>query len=143
MRRFSFAISLLCICCAGCEQHREQELLQAKQNEAGRPIEWPELPTSGFLAGRVATEQDVSNGEAAFVAFGAVHSDRLAIDVPQYAFLTSDDGSRVPVFVVQAELVQGVNGDVETFGLRPIQGGDPIVGVAPNVTLLGTKNPGR
>ena len=65
----------------------------------------------------------------------------MRIDIPQYALLREDSGETVRVFVVQAEIVHGKDGDVEMFGLRPVEGGDPVAAVAHNVMLLGTRTP--
>lgn len=123
----------------GCNE--PQSTTQSTDSESGdgriAVNEWPQLPTNGFVKGRVATEEDVSNGNAIFAAFGTVTSDAMKVAIPQYAILSSDDGETRRVIVVQAEIVHGESGDVETFGLRPVEGGDPIVDVSDNVTLLG------
>lgn len=49
---------------------------------------WPSLPTTGFIKGRPATEQDIDDGNAVFVASGPngkVLGQPIDIDIPQYA----------------------------------------------------------
>ena len=142
MHRFHALFFLLALYIGGCYQSVPQSP-QISDNETNPDVAWPELPTSGFIAGRVAIQEDVSNGDAVFAAFGSVTSDLLQIDIPQYALLTNDDGSSIPVFVIQAEVVHSESGDVETYGLHPVEGGPPIVGVSQNVKLMGTDNRSR
>jgi hypothetical protein len=105
-------------------------------------IKWPSLPHAGFVAGRVANQKDVDDGNAAFAAFGGVKSDLSNTVVPQYALFTDDNGNPVRVIVIQAEIVHSEKGDIEAFGLRSIDSGDLILGVSESVSLLGTTNPG-
>ena len=80
---------------------------------------WPPLPTTGFISGRPATDQDVAAGNAIFVLrpYGSDFGKPLAIAVPQYAYLTKG-GKRIPVVVIQAELGKGR----ELFGVRAFNG---------------------
>ena len=96
---------------------------------------WPELPTSGFVSGRAATEADVAAGNAAFSLQGAGRP--LALAIPQYAIWRSEDGARVPVIVVQAEAAPD---GAEIIGLRKPDGSE-IVATRAEVTLLGTERP--
>src|SRR5438477_12849922 len=86
---------------------------------------WPDLPSSGFVLGRVATISDVKAGNAAFAAVGK-HGERLstpvAIDIPQYA-LHIEGNKRSPVIVIQAEDTPAG----KTIGFKPIVG--PGLGV--------------
>lgn len=142
--RMILAFTMLCaILHGGCG--KSTSTVRSPEPEArGTPVtvaKWPALPTSGFVAGRVATENDVTNGNALFAAFGTVTSDVMRIDIPQYALLREDSGETVRVFVVQAEVVHGEDGDVEMYGLRPVEGGEPVAAAAHEVTLLGTHAP--
>lgn len=104
-------------------------------------IKWPSLPHAGFVAGRVADQKDVEDGNAAFAAFGGVKTDLSNTVVPQYALFTDDNGTPVRVIVIQAEVVHSEKGDIEAFGLRSLDSGDLILGVSESVKLLGTTNP--
>ena len=44
--------------------------------------DWPELPTSGFVAGRAATQADVASGNAIFSTDGV--SSASDLKAPQY-----------------------------------------------------------
>jgi hypothetical protein len=106
--------------------------------ETSRP--WPALPTSGYIAGRAATQHDVDAGNAVFVAEvgGRVIGMPLPITVPQYAFhVDHKTGERTRVIVLQAEragtleMIGYVAPDTNTYG----------VGTAKEFELLGTVSP--
>jgi hypothetical protein len=101
---------------------------------------WPALPTSGFIAGRAATQRDITEGNAVFVAEmgGRLVGMPLAITVPQYAFhVDQATGARTRVIVLQAEragtleMIGYVAPDTNTYG----------VGTAREFELLGTVSP--
>ena len=102
--------------------------------------DWPPLPTSGFISGRIAKEADLQAGNAVFVAkFGGHVSGKPSnIRVPQYAILSEGDGSKLPVVVVQAE----INEKGSFFGLRDLRGGNHVA-TATEVRLLGVATPRR
>jgi hypothetical protein len=99
---------------------------------------WPDLPTTGFVSGRLAEEVDLRRGDAVFLtATGGVSAgEPVAIAIPQYAFLVDEDGSRVPVVVVQAE----ANERGTFFRLRDAQAQEYVV-TAAEVILLGQSHP--
>lgn len=98
---------------------------------------WPDLPTEGFLAGRVATDADVMAGRAVFAQGGAPgQTSPISVQIPQYACWTSDDAGRQRVVLVQAE--HGPPGDI--VGLRTPRG-EEIVATLPEVQLLGQQRP--
>jgi hypothetical protein len=85
-----------------------------------------QLPVgSGFLAGRAATEKDVQDGNAVFVAKidGVIVGKPSAVTIPQYAFWSSPNG-KVLVVIVQAEDVNGMR----LFGFRDACGAE-ITGI--------------
>lgn len=99
---------------------------------------WPALPTSAFVAGRVANEDDLKQGHAVFLSLvdGKPNGKPAQIQIPQYAYLVEEGGNRRPVVVVQAELV-----DAETIlGMRDAEGKE-YVATAPEVELLGKAHP--
>jgi hypothetical protein len=64
------------------------------------------------------------------------------IDIPQYAIWRDEDGTKIPMIVVQAERhIADKDGD-PIFGLRGLDG-ESIVATAPEVELLGTAIPRR
>ena len=106
--------------------------------DSSRP--WPALPTRGFIAGRVATQQDMADGDAVFVAevAGQIVGVPLDIVVPQFAIhIDHEAGVGKRVIVLQAERAGGIDmiGYVElgtdTYG----------VGTAAEFELLGTAPP--
>jgi len=97
-------------------------------------IAWPALPTHGFVAGRAATQEDVTAGNAAF-AIGSTQSTPLQIEIPQYAFYR-DDGRKVPVILVQAEAAAGK----QLVAGRTLEGGE-VVGMLSDFELLGVREP--
>ena len=111
------------------------------QSERGAPVPgavseaWPPLPTTGFLSGRPASKQDVSEGNAVFVAEreGAVIGVALTIDIPQYAVhVDQDSGVRTRVILIQAERAEGI----EMIGYRTLAGEHGVATLA-EFELLG------
>jgi hypothetical protein len=103
--------------------------------KASKP--WPALPARGFITGRSATQQDIADGNAVFVAEvgGRIVGIPLNITVPQYAFhVDQKTGARTRVIVLQAEragsleMIGYVDPETDTYG----------VGTAPEFELLGT-----
>jgi hypothetical protein len=99
---------------------------------------WPALPTSGFIAGRPATDKDVADGNAVFVlrAYGIPFGKPLDVTIPQYAYLTKRGQQPVPVIVVQAEQGKGI----KIFGVRD-RSGKAATARESEVRLLGTRPP--
>lgn len=95
---------------------------------------FPPLPTEGFVSGRIATQEDVKKGDAAFATLPEQRLVRQAvpIPVPQYAIYRGGEESQL-VFVIQ---VEKVNGKL-TIGARPVEGGDLVIGEATDFRLLG------
>ncbi|RTR37980.1 hypothetical protein EKG38_15555 [Shewanella canadensis] len=84
--------------------------------ESFTPEEWENLP---FISGRVATEEDVENGNAVFyIPYGSVACDAalptcvIQIDEETY--------ERTPAVVIQAEQA----GELVYLGLRYLDGGN-------------------
>ena len=101
-------------------------------------MNWPPLPTTGFVSGRTATDEDVAAGNAIFVlkAYGAYFGKPMDIAIPQYAYLTKAGEKPVPVIVVQAEIGKGI----KLFGVRGLDG-DKSTARDFELKLLGTKPP--
>src|SRR5262245_5895651 len=94
----------------GLEDHTKSE----------QKIDWPDLPQQGFVSGRVADMKDVDSGAAAFAATGEIKSEPCKIPVPQYGMYKEKNGTMTPVILIQAEIVHGTKGDVQTYGLKPL-----------------------
>ena len=103
---------------------------------AEEPMTWPELPTSGFLSGRTATNADVEAGDAVFSMDGKSLGS-LGIEIPQYAIWADENGEERPVIVLQAERAPG---GMEIVGLRAADGSN-MAATLPEIRLLGTKKP--
>ena len=101
--------------------------------------EWPVLPTKGFIPGRAATQQDVIDGNAIFVAKigDMVIGKPISVTIPQFAYWTDATGKKVPGVIVQAEEANGLR----IFGFRDSAGKD-YVATEPEIDLLGTTPPG-
>jgi hypothetical protein len=95
------------------------------------------LPTTGFVSGRAATEQDVEAGNAIFVAKaeGVIIGKPIAVTIPQYAYWTQPTGKTL-VVIVQAEEANGMR----LFGLRDAAGSETVA-TEPEIELLGTATP--
>ncbi len=81
---------------------------------------WPPLPTTGFVSGRPATEQDVADGNAVFVLkqYGTYFGKPVDVVIPQYAYLIGKGEKPVPVIVIQAEQER----NLKLFGVRELDG---------------------
>lgn len=101
---------------------------------AAEEMAYPPLPTEGFISGRIATQEDVTKGDAAFATLPEQKVVRQAvpIPVPQYAIYRGGEKRRL-VFVIQ---VEKVNGKV-TIGARYPEGGDVLIGTPTDFMLLG------
>jgi|GEM_PF-548535 hypothetical protein len=105
-----------------------------------KSLEWPELPTTGFVKGRAATEADVAAESAVFVARvgDEIIGKPLKIDVPQYAIHTDvETGAKVAGLVIQAEAAQGQ----KLIGFLVLHDQSFLVGTLSEFKLLGTKKP--
>ena len=102
---------------------------------SGADAAWPELPTSGFIAGRIATEADIKRADAVFLTQrdGKPDGQPASIRVPQYAYLVGEDGKRRPVVVVQAQ----TNERGTFLGMRDAKG-EEYVATREEVVLLGS-----
>jgi hypothetical protein len=97
---------------------------------------WPDLPESGFIAGRAATKDDVASGQAVFSMDGQSLGP-VDIDIPQYAMWTDENGVEHPVIVTQAERAPN---DMQIIGFKTL-GGRYTAAMMPEVRLLGSKKP--
>lgn len=97
-------------------------------------IEWPKLPSVGFISGRAATQKDLDAGNAVFVSQvgNVVIGTPLKIEIPQYAYHLKN-GKKIPVIIVQAE--EAKNNKI--VGARNSNGGE-LVGLLNEFELLGT-----
>ena len=104
----------------------------------GAVTEWPPLPKSGFVAGRLATEADLKRGDAVFLSLidGKPSGSPARIPIPQYAQLIEENGQRRPVVVVQAEI--GEQGTL--LGMRDANGNEYVATEA-EVVLFGSSHP--
>ncbi len=126
---------------AGC--HRAGAPRAGRQNafvepQAQAAAAWPRLPTTGYIAGRVATSADIRKGDAVFAACVGVVGRTLDVAIPQYGLWhdpLTDSIRRV--FVVEAEWFQGDS----MFGLRQIPSGKDAMATIADLQLLGQTPP--
>ena len=111
-------------------------LLLSAACAASADVNWPDLPTSGFIYGRPATVDDVSAGMAAFSQQGS-DEGVLDITIPQYAIWTDEAGSGHSVIVIQGE--RGPNG-MRIVGFRYFDGTEGLATIE-ELKLLGTERP--
>lgn len=103
------------------------------------PMNWPPLPTTGYIAGRSATRADVEDGNAVFYqqTDDGGKSQPFDVTIPQYALCLTPDDLDVPAILVQAERhITDPNAEA-ILGLRDLDGGE-IVALNSEVALLGT-----
>jgi hypothetical protein len=89
------------------------------------------------VSGRAATRDEFNGGAALFYleTDGRPEGRPIALEIPQYAFLTDDTtGAPVPVILLQAES----NGVSSIVGCREIGGGGIRVASLSEIELLGT-----
>ena len=94
----------------------------------------PPLPTEGFITGRIATQEDVKNGNAAFATLPEQKIIRSAVSLPlpQYAVYYTKDKQKL-VFVIQVEKINGK----ATVGARLVETGEVVVGTPKDFQFLG------
>ncbi len=98
---------------------------------------WPDLPSTGFLAGRAATGADVRTGVAAFAQGGGDKPPEvLDVVIPQYACFTDDSGAKVRAILIQAE--NSPMGPIVGLRLAPDV---TTLNLLSEVTLLGPERP--
>jgi len=115
-------------------------------------VQWPPLPTSGFITGRVATQEDVDNDIAAFGFPKKLEASQVkkitgeeeakeiecagskAVDmlIPQYAILHINGEFR-PCIVIQAEESEGAT----IVGCRLVKDNSIAIGLLEDFELLG------
>jgi len=103
-------------------------------------VQWPDLPTTGFVSGRPATKEDVNAGNAVFVleSGGRPVGTPLKIAIPQYAIhVNAESGEQTPGFVIQAESA----GKQSIVGFIVLPGRTVFAGTLPEFKFLGTKRP--
>ncbi|WP_082441694.1 hypothetical protein [Sphingomonas sp. Leaf33] len=110
--------------------------LAASPAVAGVGTNWPDLPKTGFIAGRVATVEDTKRGDAAFSMDGQGRGV-LPVKVPQYAWWTDEAGVKHPMILIQAEIAPDGS---KIVGLRSFAGQETVATLS-EVELLGTKKP--
>lgn len=119
-------------------------------------VDWPPLPLTAFISGRVATQQDIDQDIAAFgfpqkldasqvakltggeaaEAIECAGSTPLAITIPQYAILNLK-GEKIPCILIQGEQ----SGDAAIVGCRLIRDDSLAIGLLEDFELLGQDKP--
>ncbi len=114
--------------------------LNAEESNIKESINMMNLRTIKFVAGRLANEQDINNGAAVFLQ--QVEGRRIGepsdILVPQYAYLTNEDGSKELGIIIQAE--KAPNKD-DIIGFYSLAKDDFSVALLNEFQLLGKNKP--
>jgi hypothetical protein len=128
----------------------------SRNKEQDSQVQWPPLPTSGFISGRVATQVDIDQDlavfgfpkklEAAQVAkltageaseeVECAGSSPLDILIPQYAILNLN-GEKLPCIIIQGE----ENGQSKIVACRLIRDNNITIGLLEDFELLGQEAP--
>ncbi len=111
------------------------------QVAASDKLIWPDLPSSGFIVGRLATKADVKAGNAVFHFDHINDTERAPLDIkiPQYAIRYSKIAAleNEPVIIIQAESI----GTTKLLGYRNINTSRTGSGLLSEFNLLGTRKP--
>jgi hypothetical protein len=119
-------------------------------------IEWPPLPDSGFISGRVATQEDIDSekavfgfpkkleaaqvskltGEADAKEVECAGSSPLDILIPQYAILNLN-GEKLACIIIQGEESDGS----KVVACRLVKDNKITIGLLEDFELLGQKTP--
>ncbi len=114
-------------------------LLTLSMAAAGEPaLKWPAMPTK-FVSGRLATHDDLANGNAVFFIEAAgrqLTTPTQKFRIPQFGYLIEARKGRRPVVLVQAELLDGD----PVLGLRDADG-EMYIASEKEVELLGPAHP--
>lgn len=133
------AIAALVAGCGGGVPPTRATASAAQRHRWHAPSDWPPLPTTRYIRGRVATATDVSVGNAVFSACVGVVGRALHVTIPQYALWRDPATDSIkPVFIVEAELFEGDS----MFGLRQIPSGKDAMATSADLELLGQTPPG-
>ena len=100
-----------------------------------KEVKWPSLSSFKYISGRAATEKDIINKSALFVAKinGRYAGSPVNIKLPQYALYIGQHGKKHKVVVVQAEYAMGT----KIYGAVMISNGSGIVSLYKDFKLLG------
>ena len=104
---------------------------------------WPQLSQFPSFRHRLATQDDIDAGHAAFLVPGPGGPTAppigipLDIEVPQYAYLLTEDGAKVPGVLIQAIEV----GDMQVGAIMCLVDGKYAVATMNEFELLGTSSP--
>ena len=141
-RPFLFLLVACTLTNASCKDaaHPSGKLLPSSNDIAM----WPPLPTKGFIKGRPATDENIAQGNAAFMLpnnGGRNPSQAMNIEIPQYCYHTdSSSGKRTRGILIQAERASDGK---ELAAMQTIGDGGHVVGLLKEFTLLGKTPPAK
>jgi hypothetical protein len=104
-----------------------------------KEFQWPELPESGFVKGRLASSQDLFSGNALFFSakkHNEYHTSEN-IDIPQYALHIKSKWLKIPCIIIQ---VEGTN-NAYLVGYQNLLNHEKSVGWINEFKFLGTTPP--
>jgi hypothetical protein len=142
LMRIRASVGILCLFAliAGCDRHPAAEAAPKRST-----IVWPDLKEFPSFRHRLATQDDITAGHAAFLVPGpggprdAPIGTPLDVEVPQYAYhVDRASGSKAPGILMQAIEVHGTKiGAIMSIGDRKFS-----IATMDEFELLGTKPPG-
>lgn len=117
-------ITIIIIGCGQTEKVDESEQNEISEVNKTKPIDlknWTETP---HVSGRLATEEDVKNGNATFLVDNKSKEHKaLNIKIPSLAYhFDQDTNEKTPVVVIQGEQV----GDQKVVGIKYLDGTDGV-----------------
>ena len=125
--RYKIFYGLILIIFVGCGQTKKES--ESNQNETTelnemKPINlknWTKIP---HVSGRIATEEDVKNGNATFrINDKGQEHKTLSIKIPSLAYhIDQETNEKTPVVVIQGEQV----GDQKVVGIKYLNGVDGV-----------------
>ena len=126
---------------------RKKNIIDAYSHKMAKPHNyWPDLPSDGFISGKVANDKDVRVGDAVFALEGSVLINN--IEIPQYGvYVDSDTGKeKTPLIIIQSERIEvqdfdGHNKDLHLLGFINLHYGFLDYDDLDNIKLLGVKKP--
>lgn len=103
-------------------------------------MNWPELPKTDFISGRVAKNKDIEDKKAAFLLQRRLFQKHkpLNIEIPQYAYyMDSETKMKIPGIIIQGEQLS----KLRIIGFKPLDKDEFVAALIDEFILLGKEKP--